>query len=172
MAQLRYEIAGEERKLALTDVIVVGRDEANDLSLPEDSSASRRHARFKCEGAVVQVEDLGSRNGTFVEREGKRHRVSTAMLLQAGDVIWIGEMRFDFDAESAPPESAPTLITDIQRTSVPGETVRGQGKLPPLGAEPAEPEPTSRSRTELVLLIAAAVLAVVLIIGLMYFLYR
>ena len=73
----------------MTDVLVVGRDEANDLSLPEDFSASRLHARFKRDRAVFQVEDLGSRNGTFVERDGKRHRVSSAMLLQAGDIICI-----------------------------------------------------------------------------------
>ena len=92
------------------------------------------------------------------------------MLLQAGDVIWIGEMRFDFDAESAPPESAPTVVTDAQRTSVPGETVWGQGIIPPLRAEPPDLELGGRSRNELMLLIAVAVLALVLIIGLMYLL--
>lgn len=45
--------------------IVVGREEPSDCVV-DDATLSRQHARFTRRGAVVEVEDLGSRNGTLV----------------------------------------------------------------------------------------------------------
>ena len=47
----------------------MGRHATNKLPI-DDDSISRFHARFVCEGGEYFVEDLGSRNGTFIQ--GKR----------------------------------------------------------------------------------------------------
>ncbi len=70
----------------LTDAMVVGRDPACDLVL-EDRLLSRRHARLSIEQAHVEVVDLGSANGTYVN--GKRI---------AKGVLWPGdELRLGTD---------------------------------------------------------------------------
>jgi serine phosphatase RsbU (regulator of sigma subunit) len=48
-----------------TDALVIGRSSSADLALP-DPLLSRHHARLRREGGAVLVEDLGSRNGTFL----------------------------------------------------------------------------------------------------------
>jgi len=45
--------------------VALGREASNDITL-SDHSVSRRHARLVLDGEMVQVEDLGSSNGTFV----------------------------------------------------------------------------------------------------------
>lgn len=51
--------------LAQGQSITIGRDEACDVTI-EDDVASRRHARIEATGATVEVEDLGSSNGTWL----------------------------------------------------------------------------------------------------------
>src|SRR5688572_33326102 len=48
------------------DSLVVGRAEPAELRLA-DAKLSRSHARFTRRGDVVTVEDLGSRNGTWLD---------------------------------------------------------------------------------------------------------
>lgn len=58
------------RAIALTrGAVVIGRGDASDVRVESDR-LSRRHTRFSrdADGALV-VEDLGSKNGTFVDRE-------------------------------------------------------------------------------------------------------
>jgi DNA-binding NtrC family response regulator len=68
--------------------VVVGRDQAADVHV-EDSRVSRRHARLVREGDRVTVEDLGSRNGTWVA--GTLVRGGTAPLA-LGDVVKVGAL--------------------------------------------------------------------------------
>jgi pSer/pThr/pTyr-binding forkhead associated (FHA) protein len=58
-------IQGAERRVG--PGTIVGRAEA-DVALP-DPDVSRRHAVFHQVDAGIGVEDLGSRNGTFLNRE-------------------------------------------------------------------------------------------------------
>lgn len=51
-----------------------------------DSAASRHHARIVVSGSTVTLEDLGSRNGTYVNGQ----RVAGALELHTGDEIRIG----------------------------------------------------------------------------------
>src|SRR3954463_12795889 len=46
-------------------IFVVGRSRTCDLILP-DSSVSRSHAELSVQGGLVRVNDLNSRNGTYV----------------------------------------------------------------------------------------------------------
>lgn len=51
------------------------------------STVSRRHARILVKGSALFVEDLGSKNGTFVAGQ----RVDAVHELHDGDQITVGE---------------------------------------------------------------------------------
>ena len=77
---------GAEHALDSTG-LTVGRGAQNDLALEGDSYASARHARFAPRRDGVWVEDLGSRNGTYVNGV----RLAEPRKLAPGDVIRVGE---------------------------------------------------------------------------------
>lgn len=64
--------------------IVVGRTAPAELRV-DDAKLSRSHARFTRKGDVVSVEDLGSRNGTWLDGQ----RVQTARL-SSGSTVLLG----------------------------------------------------------------------------------
>ena len=66
--------------------IVIGRSPACTLVL-EDEYASSRHAALTPQSDGWWIEDLSSRNGTFIDDE----RLSTPRQLKIGDVIRIGQ---------------------------------------------------------------------------------
>jgi pSer/pThr/pTyr-binding forkhead associated (FHA) protein len=74
---LTLRVSHEGRSVETTGLgdgfYVIGRDRSCDIVI-EDKTASRRHARLEVAGEVVVIEDLDSRNGTFVQ--GKRVRKS------------------------------------------------------------------------------------------------
>ena len=87
------------------DVILLGRHADCELRLhPEiDLSVSARHARITRRGDDWLIEDLGSRNGTWVNGT----RINTAVPLHAGDRVLLGdggpELRFERDGSTAGP---------------------------------------------------------------------
>lgn len=64
---------------------VVGREEDVAVRI-EKAGVSRHHARITVGGGEVTIEDLGSKNGTFVAEE----RISAPRRLKGGDVIRLG----------------------------------------------------------------------------------
>jgi len=67
---LRMDGVGAGQVLSIEQTpFTMGRHATNRLPI-DDDSISRFHARFVCEGGLYFVEDLGSRNGTFLQ--GKR----------------------------------------------------------------------------------------------------
>src|SRR5690242_7794532 len=56
---------GKKYSLKGRNCFCIGRDPSADIQV-DDANASRRHAQITFEGDQVFVEDLGSRNGTFV----------------------------------------------------------------------------------------------------------
>ena len=75
---------------------VLGRDP--DLELCIDSaSVSRRHAVIKVAGAEATIEDLGSKNGTFL---GNR-AIGSSVPLADGDVIRLGSVELTFTIVNA-----------------------------------------------------------------------
>ncbi|HEY5938389.1 MAG TPA: sigma 54-interacting transcriptional regulator [Kofleriaceae bacterium] len=64
--------------------IVVGREDACELALP-DQATSRRHARLVPRATGIEVTDLESRNGTFVDGHPAQRTIA-----QPGSVIRIG----------------------------------------------------------------------------------
>jgi len=62
----RWLTVGLRRLSLATGENIVGRDEAANVRI-DDPMVSRRHARIVVNGASALVEDLGSKNGTFVD---------------------------------------------------------------------------------------------------------
>ena len=70
--------------------VTIGREEG-DIVLEGDNASSRTHARITFEEGEYWIEDLGSTNGTWVNR----HRIRKKVELHRGDVVEIGESRFE-----------------------------------------------------------------------------
>jgi len=88
----RVRLAWPGGHAALSDgEYVLGRDPDLELFLNE-SDVSRRHARISIAGKDATIEDLGSKNGTFV---GDR-RLDPAAPLADGDVIRVGSVQVTF----------------------------------------------------------------------------
>jgi diguanylate cyclase (GGDEF)-like protein len=84
-------------RLALSrDRLLLGRDPRCDLVIDADD-VSRRHARVCQEGGGYRVEDLGSRNGTFIGDE----RV-TSRGLAPGDLLRLGSVILKYVAADDP----------------------------------------------------------------------
>lgn len=67
--------------------LVIGRDQTCDLVL-DANTVSAEHARLSYHHQNWWLEDLGSRNGTYLNLE----RVSTAAILVSGDELQIGQV--------------------------------------------------------------------------------
>ncbi len=74
----------------LQERVRIGRDEDNDIVV-DDLGVSRRHAELRWAGGLLEIHDLKSVNGTFVNGR----RVSSAPLAE-GDLVEIGRHDFRF----------------------------------------------------------------------------
>lgn len=81
------------------DITTSGRHPDSDIFL-DDVTVSRRHAEFHRDGGTFTVRDVGSLNGTYVNRE----RVEAATLT-SGDEVQIGKFRLVFIAGPRPDEA-------------------------------------------------------------------
>jgi pSer/pThr/pTyr-binding forkhead associated (FHA) protein len=78
------------RFLLDADVTTAGRHPESDIFL-DDVTVSRRHAEFARDGSTFVVRDVGSLNGTYLNRE----RIDAAALA-GGDEVQIGKYRLVF----------------------------------------------------------------------------
>jgi len=69
------------------DIIQAGRHPESDIFL-DDITVSRRHAEFVTRDAITTVRDVGSLNGTYVNR----NRIDEARL-SSGDEVQIGKFK-------------------------------------------------------------------------------
>ncbi len=72
------------------EIVTVGRGQESDIFL-DDVTVSRRHAVLVDNGGRFSIEDQGSLNGTFVNRQ----RIERAEL-EDGDEVQIGKYRLTF----------------------------------------------------------------------------
>ncbi len=78
---------------------LIGRWDPDASAFPEidlekedvDAKVSRKHAVIERKGAAVSVEDVGSRNGTFINR-GPRLEPGVKHPLQVGDELIVGKI--------------------------------------------------------------------------------
>jgi DNA-binding winged helix-turn-helix (wHTH) protein len=86
---------------------VIGRDPAVHVSI-DDASVSRHHARIVVDGFSARLEDLGSKNGTYVHNR----RVEGAIALRDGDAIRLGSVALVFRRfETGGPEPTRTATS-------------------------------------------------------------
>jgi S1-C subfamily serine protease len=111
----------------LDRALVLGRDDDCDVAL-DDEKASRRHtALTPLADGTVQVEDLGSTNGTYVDGQ----RITGPTTLRAGSTLTIGD-------------TALAISTEVQRAG--SQTTLDSPALSPVAptAPPASPSKLER----------------------------
>jgi pSer/pThr/pTyr-binding forkhead associated (FHA) protein len=88
--QVRLDVyeRGSQHSLQLRAPLEIGRSRQSGVAL-RDSEVSRRHARLAAHDGALFVEDLGSKNGTFLNG----HRVTEAIEVREGDAIDVGTTR-------------------------------------------------------------------------------
>ena len=88
---------------------VIGRDRGCAVQIDADS-VSRQHARLKVDGRDVSIEDLGSKNGTWVAGE----RIRGPASLADGICFRLGSetLRFEIVIDERPTKTAITLDND------------------------------------------------------------
>ncbi len=85
-----YFDISDGRQIELQDGMVIGRVAKCDVTL-DDPKVSRRHARVIVDQGVVEIEDLGSSNGTTLNGRPVKRR-----LVRPGDIIGIGMTELTF----------------------------------------------------------------------------
>src|SRR5688500_7744538 len=134
---------GKGRSVELEGEVVVGREGA-DLTI-EDSELSRRHVAFRPVNGGVEIEDLGSTNGTFVDGR----RINGPARVTKNARISVGQSRLTVElpaadlgatARRAAPVAGPKDVTRARETveppSAPARTAR---RRKPATAPPTEP---------------------------------
>ena len=79
-----------------SDVVSLGRDPASDIFL-DDITVSRRHAEVERSGARYSIRDVGSLNGTYVNRKLVDHDE-----LSEGDEVQVGKFKLVFVHGTSP----------------------------------------------------------------------
>lgn len=99
---------GVGRDRLLTGECTIGR--AADVEFPiEDLGASRRHCRVRPEGGGWVVEDLGSRNGTFVDGQ----RIVQSAPLVEGTLLRVGGVEMVFRATDVAAPAVPAVARSV-----------------------------------------------------------
>jgi len=101
---------GTRFRLKPHSTIVIGRGRSAEISLPEVTTLSREHARLSYRNESVVLEDLASRNGTFVNEQ----RIEDPRVLKSGDRFQVGAAHFKFlqgrDIENAYHQAIHDLV--------------------------------------------------------------
>ena len=92
------------RRVEVSGQLVLGRENA-DLVI-EDSEVSRRHASVRPVDSQLEISDLGSSNGTFVNGA----RIQGPRRLEDGDEIRVGKSSLRV-VVPPPPRSAATVVS-------------------------------------------------------------
>jgi hypothetical protein len=123
----------QAREFALKDGLTsIGRGEANDLTISEPSVSTSHCQIIKSEGCI-QLRDLGSTNGTFINGA----RVSE-FELTASQPIQFGAIHVMFEADAPPPSATkPAIRLDAAALTPPAPALT---RLRVTGHEPPPPE--------------------------------
>src|SRR5215831_3797813 len=110
---------GQMKNVPLTGGrLAIGRSSAAELCFPEDAGLSRQHFAFEPEGDDWTVQDLGSKNGTFVNNIPLKAR----LILRPGDRITAGHLVIVYAPEAADPH-AGVVVFEGDTTSPTTSTV-------------------------------------------------
>ncbi len=92
------------------EIATIGREASADIVIA-DPEVSRAHARLVAKPGGVIIEDLGSTNGTFVNKQ----RITAPRAIAAGDEITLGE----------------SIVLGVETEGVAATVVAASAKVPP-----------------------------------------
>jgi putative drug exporter of the RND superfamily len=134
------------RQIELDRELVLGREHTEADVVIDDVEVSRRHLLVRPAGSTVELEDLGSTNGTFVNdhRIGERTRVGN------GAVVRLGTTEFTVQGLAVSPTViSPTRLVDGPVADPDATRVRQRPPVampePPPMATPGPPPPPAPS---------------------------
>ncbi len=111
---------GQTKTIPLTgERLAVGRSSASELCFPEDAGLSRQHFAFETQGDEWTVQDLGSKNGTYVNNIPLKGR----LILKPGDRITAGHLVIMFAPGAQAPEAGVVVFDGTNSTSPTTSTV-------------------------------------------------
>jgi pSer/pThr/pTyr-binding forkhead associated (FHA) protein len=141
------EGTGAGRMVALAGGVTIGRGRDADLVLA-DELVSRRHARVVPRGSGAVVEDLGSRNGTFLNGDG----IHGLTRLEPGDQLQLGVTLVELRSARQIAERPSAVHPVPPPLAVPGRApdyLAGVADTDDGARTPAVAEPAPRPRHEL-----------------------
>lgn len=89
IATKSVNIKFKDRSVNIEKQIFIGRSDSNDIAIKDDPLISRKHATIEKIKDVYYISDLGSTNGTYVNKNPVQK--DQKMRLKAGDVIKVGK---------------------------------------------------------------------------------
>jgi pSer/pThr/pTyr-binding forkhead associated (FHA) protein len=104
--------AGKEIKVAQPEFLI-GREEGCHLR-PHSDTVSRKHCVIRVADSQVSIEDLGSRNGVFVNGR----KILEAQSLKAGDKLQIGKLQFELVVDVPIGAGKRPAVKDIKEAAV------------------------------------------------------
>ncbi|HUQ23630.1 MAG TPA: FHA domain-containing protein [Gaiellaceae bacterium] len=119
------------RRVDVGEELVIGRADA-DLTI-DDEEVSRRHAVVRPGDGAIEIEDLGSRNGTYVNGV----RIDSVTRLAGGDSVKLGKSVLQVDSGRAVAETVAAAVPAPPAPPAP----------PAAAAAPAAPAPPARGRS-------------------------
>ena len=111
---------GQMKTVPLTgERLAIGRSSSAELCFPEDAGLSRQHFAFELQGEDWTVQDLGSKNGTFVNDIPLKAR----LILKPGDRITAGHLRIVYSPDSRVPNPGVVVFEGGESSSPSTSTV-------------------------------------------------
>jgi pSer/pThr/pTyr-binding forkhead associated (FHA) protein len=131
------------RQIPLAGATVIGRDPSAGVGLQQDELLSRQHVRLTPEADGVRVEDLDSRNGTFVDGD---QIFSPAHLAPGGQLLLgVTVLQLELAPEVARGQTSvrqiPASLTTMRPLPAEGSiALTGERRVPTLATPEAEPD--------------------------------
>ncbi len=111
---------GQMKTIPLTgERLSVGRSSAAELCFPEDAGLSRQHFAFEAQGDDWTVQDLGSKNGTFVNNIPLKAR----LIMKPGDRITAGHLVVVYSPDAEDPDAGVVVFEGGDSSSPTTSTV-------------------------------------------------
>ena len=94
---------GSQKSFALpSNITVIGRRHDCDLCIPLDE-VSRRHCQLDRNNEILEVRDIDSRNGTYLNGR----QVNGETPVKAGDYLQVGPLVFQLQIDGEPEKTTP-----------------------------------------------------------------
>lgn len=113
------------RRVSVTSEMVIGRAEGDVLI--DDPEVSRRHAAVRPAGEGLEIEDLGSTNGTIVNGR----RIQGIATISPGAVIRLGQTTLELERIVAPTAESPAVPIHVPSLEREPSTDELPSSIPP-----------------------------------------